>query len=358
MMRLFIWERYFLKEILKVFSLFLFSFFFLYAVMDYSTHMQDFIKDKRIEISHLLLYYTFHFLKRAPLLIPLALLISTIKVLTTLNTNHELVALQASGIKLKRLLRPFFLVGIVCCLFNFINMEFFFPSSMNYIDYFREAHFKHTYKEERKERISVLQLEDGSKLLYQYYEPSKKAFFDVLWLRSADDFWRIKYLAADPQKPQGEFAEHLQRNKEGLIEKKESYPTRLFSEIKWEPGQISIGLIPVENRSLSFLISQLKQNSRAYHPEEVITQISFKSLMPLLSLIVIMAAAPFCVRYSRGLPLFFIYLIALFGFLGFYALMNSAVILGENNTKDPFWVIFTPFALCAGAFGWKFARTK
>src|SRR5579862_6484093 len=111
MMLKLIWERYLLREILKVFFLFLGCFFFLYALLDYSMHMQDFIADKRIQIPHLLVYYFFHLIKRADLLIPLSLLISTLKVLFALNHLGELIALQTSGISRKKILRPFFFIG-------------------------------------------------------------------------------------------------------------------------------------------------------------------------------------------------------------------------------------------------------
>ena len=98
-----IWKRYILCEILKVFFLFLGCFFFLYSLIDYSLHMQDFIIDKRIQISHITTYYLFQFIKRADLLIPLALLISTLKVLFSLNSRGELIALQSSGVPAKKI---------------------------------------------------------------------------------------------------------------------------------------------------------------------------------------------------------------------------------------------------------------
>ena len=104
-----IWQRYLFREILKVFFLFLGCFFFLYSIMDYSLHMQDFFVDKQIHLDHLFIYYFYQFIKRADLLIPLAFLIATLKVLFSFNARGELVALQASGLSSRKILRPFFL---------------------------------------------------------------------------------------------------------------------------------------------------------------------------------------------------------------------------------------------------------
>lgn len=71
--------------------------------------MQNFMQDTRVTFSHIFLYYLFEFIKRADLLIPLAVLITTIKVLFALNIKGELVALRASGLSLKVILRPFFI---------------------------------------------------------------------------------------------------------------------------------------------------------------------------------------------------------------------------------------------------------
>src|SRR5215468_3334694 len=124
-----IWQRYLIREILKVFFLFLGCFFFLYALIDYSMHMQDFFADKRIQIIHITVYYFFHFVKRADLLIPLALLIATLKVLFSLNARGELIALQSSGLPRKKILRPFFIIAVMCTLFNLASAEFLLPSS-------------------------------------------------------------------------------------------------------------------------------------------------------------------------------------------------------------------------------------
>lgn len=104
-----IWQRYLIREISSSFFLFLGCFYSIYALIDYSLHVQDFRQDTRITFSHVFLCYLFEFIKRADLLIPLAVLITTIKVLFALNIRGELVALRASSLSLKVILRPFFI---------------------------------------------------------------------------------------------------------------------------------------------------------------------------------------------------------------------------------------------------------
>lgn len=104
-----IWQCHLIKEMIKVFVLFVFAFYFLYILIDYSIHMKTFAKAPfHVMIS----YYLCHFVKRADLILPFALLLSTTKVLTTLNINNELVAMLASGSSLRSLMRPFMALAL------------------------------------------------------------------------------------------------------------------------------------------------------------------------------------------------------------------------------------------------------
>jgi lipopolysaccharide export system permease protein len=355
-----IWERYLFREILKIFFLFLGCFFFLYSILDYSLHMQDFFEDKRIHLSHLAIYYFYQFIKRADLLVPLALLIATLKVLFSFNARGELVALQASGLSAKRILRPFFLLALLCTLFNCVSMELLLPSSLNFLDNFRQSHFKHNFYGNRKEPIHVIYLKDRSKIVYQKEDVEKQLFFDVFWIRSADDIWRMKYLSMNPEQPIGYYVDHIVCTPEGSFEKAASFEKYAFPSFRLQPDPAGKGYVPIENRKPSELLRLLshKKTTTAFEHPQVLTQFLHKCAMPFLSFLVVIAAAPFCFRYSRSLPVFFTYAIALFAFIAFAAFINSAVVLGETQVVSAYNAILLPFALCFLGFGWRFAKLK
>lgn len=354
-----IWERYLFREILKVFFLFLGCFFSLYGMIDYSLHMQDFITDQKMQISHIITYYTFQFIKRADLLIPLSLLIATIKVLFAMNLRGELVALEASGLSRKKILRPFFLLASLCTLFNLASSEYLLPSSLNYLDLFRQEHFKHSRRGQRKEPIHVIPLKDRSKIIYRLEDKENQKFVDVFWIPNADEIWRMRTLSSDPADPTGAFVDHLKRNEKGNFEKIESFDSYRFSKFKWESDPTGKGSIPLENRRMSELARSLKQKVKtsAYEYPQVFTHLLYKCAIPFFSFIVILAAAPFCVRHSRNLSQFPTYALALFGFIAFFALMDGSVILGENGIVSPLVAIIAPIGLCAVGFGFKFIKT-
>ncbi len=353
-----IWERYLLKEILKIFFLFLISFYFLFVILDASSHVQDFFRESKLQIKMAALYYFFQFIKYSDIIIPLAVLISTIKVICSFNVNRELVALQAAGIKTKAILRPFFFVGILATVFMYSNFEFITPKALKFINNFYESHFKHSYHGKRKEPIHVLHLSDNSKLIYQTTTPSKEFFFDLLWVRSFDDILRIKYLKTDPQDPQAFFVDHMKRNSSGELQKIASFDHTVLKDLKWNSHMTLVGKTPIESRRISELFSYLikTETTSSYQKSEITTHFLFKLLMPLLSILVIIAVAPSCLSYSRNIPTFFIYSIALFGFIAFFTLLDACTIIGENQVVSPYWALISPFAFVSGLFGIKLMR--
>jgi len=354
------WERYLFRELFKTFTFFLAAFYFLYVVIDYSAHMQDFLHGSSLSLSNLFLYYTFQFVKRADILLPLALIVASIRLLLSLNSHKELAAFQSAGMPWKKLLRPFYFIAFASMLIVALFNEYALPTSLNHIDKFYDAHLRHSYRGNRSEPLQVIHLEDHSKLIYQYYDSAKEAFFDVIWICSPDEFWRIKYLEADPKKPVGEHVDHLVRNKEGYFEKKSSFDTLELKDLKWRSDLPRKGFIPFENRSISALYHMLKEDQKlsTYQSNELLTQILYKSAMPLLAPLALLCCSPFCVRHGRQLPHLLIYSLSIFGFVGFIALLDAAVILGENATVSPYLAIFFPFSLITLLFGWNYAASR
>lgn len=348
-----IWQRYLFGEMLKVFFLFLGCFFFLYALIDYSLHIQEFISDHKIHLAHLLSYYSAQFIKRSELLIPLALLIATLKVLFSLNTRGELIALQSSGVPRKKILRPLFLLGLLGLGFNLISAEYLLPPCLNELDQFRMEHFRHAHLENRNHQVRALALKDQSKLIYKEEDPQAQIYKDVFWVRSANDIWHMSTLSTNPDAPQASYVDHLERSKEGLLEKKESFDSLLFPKFRLEADPTGRGSIPLENRKISELIQLCykKEVLTRYEHPQALTHLLFKLIIPLLSPLVIAAVAPFCLKHRRHLPLLLTYTCALFAFITFFVLMDGAVILGENLTLSPYLALLTPMGLLSLAVG-------
>ncbi|MBS0615953.1 MAG: LptF/LptG family permease [Verrucomicrobia bacterium] len=352
-----IWQRYFLKELFKVFIFFLFAFFFLYAILDYSMHMDDFFKDKHLQIGQLLHYYLQHFLKRADFLLPLAALIASVKVLTHFNTSRQWMALQVAGLRTGSLMKPFFYLALLCALFNFANFQYFLPRALSTIESFDAEHFKHSHRAKQKELIQILHLRDNSKLLYQSYDAEKDALFDVLWVRSPQEIWRMKYLNANPGDPKAQYVDHLIVGREGFLEKTESFDTYAFPDLKWHPRMKNRVFIPFENYSLKQLYTLLKsEKTTPFEIPKIQSHLYFKIAIPLLSFLVILAVAPYCIVFSRHQNPFYIYALGLFGLFAVYTILDTSVILGEHAVLSPLIALFGPLLFLGTLFTYQYVR--
>lgn len=354
-----IWQRYFLQEILKTFFLFLGCFFFLYALADYSMHMQEILKNKKIAIGDLCLYYGMLFSKRADLLLPLSLLIASVKVLTSLNKRNELLALQTSGIAVHKLTRPFFFVGMICVAISYCNFEIIAPKSLNYVDHFEKKYLKKK-RSQKKEKggIHALPLEDGTRLLYQTYNGETEEFFDLFWVLSVDEMYHIKTLKIVDDAAIGTFVDHLKRGAGGEIQKFASYPTHLFKNLHLNLGLQDHFSKPMQNRSISELVQMTLNKTPLFYENRmtVHTHLYFKLIMPWLPVLVLIGVVPFCVPSVRFLPTFLIFSVTIFGYITFFTIMDGCVILGETQVLPPFWAIFTLPILFFLGFGTRFVK--
>lgn len=339
-----IWERYLMKEIWKVFILFLLSFYFLYAMIDYSMHLQEIIKSQKTSLKNLGMYYAMLFSKRCDLLIPLALLITTLKVLCSLNRKNELLALQAGGINLQIILRPFLITGFFCIVINYFNFELLIPHSLTFIERFEKQNFRSRKAQKNKlGAVHMIPLKDGSRLIYQEYNPESKELFDVYWIHTADSFWHMKTLSLTNLIPTGKQVDTFFRSEKGLLEKRESYENYLFHSLTFGSDLKNYTEIPMESRSISELMSmQCSRKSLWKEEEDVIqTHLYFKILMPWLSLLVIIGVSPYAVRFSRYLSIFLLFSLGIFGYIALFMIIIASVILGEAHVIHPFWALFT-----------------
>jgi lipopolysaccharide export system permease protein len=355
-----LWERYVFYELLKVFLFFVFGFYLLYTLIDYSIHARHFSKIQDLTWVDLITYYFYLFIKRLDLVLPLALLIATNKVLLYLNQKNEMMALLVGGLKKIELLRPFFILASFITVVLFLNFEFTIPSSLNYLENFENKHFKKNISNNFDfPSTYCIPIENGGKLIFSKYLTLTKTFEDVFYIQSQDEIWKIKTLKTSDSYSEGFYVEHLIRDENDLLIKGRSYERLIFPGLIIDLSFRKKAILPFEHRSLSSLYSLMSSLNPLYleNAFRIQTQFFFKLFMRFISFLVIIACAPFCMTFSRRLPIFMIYAMSIFGVVAFFTVMDTAVILGENHLFLPFLAITTPFLLGFGGFGLKFINT-
>lgn len=359
-----IYERYFLKELFKIFALFISSFYLLYILIDYSTHMKTFSQEG-LRVYDVLLYYLLQFVKQAEILLPLAFIVGIIKVLTSLNLKNEMVALLASGLSFRVLLRPFFAAAFFISLALFVNFEFFYPKAALRLDTFEHVYFKPN--QEHLREVNHLRLQDHSLLLYSSYDAKRGSFSDVYWIISADELYRIQNLFPFAGTPRGTYVDHIVRNGDMEMRKKESFVNCSFPDMKFLASELDNALReaahPPEWQSLielaksisakQFNIDFKKMNDRE---ASLRTHFYYKITIPWLSVLALFAISPFCLKFKRNFPVFLTYAAAILASILFLALIGAMRVFGESQIMPPFWALATPYILLFTLFGYRYVR--
>ncbi len=347
---------------MQTFSLFIGIFYFLYVLFDYSIHSKAF-QNPAISSTDIFFYYLHQFSKRAEMLVPIAMVLSAVKVLTTSNLRNEIVALSASGIPLKKIMHPFLCVALLASAALFINFEYLQPQSITQIARFEEHYFKKRAKKDEEKKVNALILKDNSLLIYQRFEPEKQAFFDVFWLKNENELSRIQWLFPYEKTPLGKNVDSLIRTEEGEYKKMGSSPELVFPDMNFDADSLFDAMHPPHMQSLSELARHLRVNHHFFHltkmnvrQAEAATFFYLKSTLPLVSLLGIIAIAPFCLKVCRNLSVFVIYALSLAGIIVFFMCLNASIILGKTQLLPPLVAILVPQSLFFITFGWKYAK--
>ncbi|MBS0622119.1 MAG: LptF/LptG family permease [Verrucomicrobia bacterium] len=349
-----LWERHCLKELIKTLLIVLGCFYLIFVVIDYAFHTKAFSAGE-LPLALLAQYYSYQFSKQLQLLLPFALLLSSIKVLTTLNLHNELVALLAAGLPAKKLVRPLAMMGILCTALLWANSEWVFPRAIEKTEHFDRTYF-HGGKNDGH-HLHTVQLKDGSMLLYQNWDSTREAFFDVFWLQEPTKIYRMRYLKPLKNFPLGLWVDELSTDQEGLLQRTASWPMHYFPKMEFDDKELFTAMRPPEQMRLSLLWlhrpSKEKQRDRDH---QLLTQLNLKLALPLICLFVALLPAAACLRFSRRPPVFLIYALAIGAYLTFLTAMDAVAILGEAGVFSPLWVIWTPIALLFCLTCWRFAR--
>lgn len=356
-----VWERYFLTQLFKMFALFIFCFYGLYVLIDFSNRLTTFHHQHIVPTwMEIIRYYAGDFSLRLEVLVPFGILIATIKTITGLNVNNELVALLAGGINLKTLLRPFVWFGLFFVALVYINEEFLLPKAADLVRRVEDSHRTQKLLKKQTPQVQHLILHDNSTFLFQSFDTAKNHFFDSYWVRGTDEVYRIKFLYPYANEPIGKYVDRFVRDKSGHLIHAGYEEVRIFPEIHFDKAALLETITALEDMSISKLKSKTtaasdRQSERTAQAQSVFL---YKLAIPWLCLLAVIAPIPFCVTYSRHLPVFLIYAVSIFGLVAFYLILDAAVLLSERQVISPYLAVGLPMALFFGFFGWRFLRLR
>ena len=111
-------DRYIIKELLKSFFTVFIAFVLLFLIFDFAVHAGKFFS-KGIPSREIFLYYMFMIPSLTANGMPMVLLLALFWSMNRLNRNHEIAALQASGMSPTRICTPLFIFSALLAVANF-----------------------------------------------------------------------------------------------------------------------------------------------------------------------------------------------------------------------------------------------
>ncbi|MCB1148971.1 MAG: LptF/LptG family permease [Chlamydiia bacterium] len=353
-----IWQRHFLKEFFQILFLFLFGIYGLFVLIDYSSRSGTYFLSQ-LSYKELGQFYFSVFFERLDILLPFALVVATVKTLTSLNLRNELVSLLSSGVPLKTLMRPFVAVGLLCTLLLYLNSEIFFPLAYRQINFLKQMHQDEKPKNDNGKNIYALEVLDQGKLLYHAYDTYHEAFSDVIWIREPGDIYRMRYLNPHGTIPVGTGVDHFERPEGGRMRLSATFEKLNLPQMKFNPISLRLSTMIPREEPLSSLAKEVPnafRRSKDDASSAILTSFFHRLFMPWLCLLAVIGPAPWCLRFTRELSVFMIYLVSIAALVSFYLVMNAAQILGESQVFPPLLAIGVPFGLYAAYFGVKYWR--
>lgn len=355
----YIWSKYITIKFIKTFLILLFGFYALFILLDFSTHSSYFPKNMDSRFQNIIIFYLCEFINRIGILIPFALLISMIKTMSELNAHSEIVGLLAGGFSKKKILAPILCIGLFFTLFLYVNEQFFIPISLNKLKNFSVEKKRFKKKDTDHPFVQHLSLQDNSILIFQEYHPRDKSFFDVYWVPSIDEIYRMKYLFLNDSHPIGKNVEYFKRNENGSLFLKNNEDLMAFPKIFFNKHLLETMILP-EELSLSQLWNKINWNDPniSEKSSKISTLFFIKLMNPWICLFVILIPASYCMTFSRNHSIFFIYAFSIIGLVSFFTINQSLEILSKRQIIHPQWIFITELFLFGIPSLIKFIRLK
>ncbi|MBI3991433.1 MAG: LptF/LptG family permease, partial [Candidatus Omnitrophica bacterium] len=302
---------YILKNFIFPFLYCLSLFLFLYVIFDLFEHLNDIFRHK-VHIELLATYY----LSLLPIIFiqvtPVAILLATLYTIGDLNRNHELTAMNASGISMWRLVSPLLLTGIFFSVATFLVSEKIIPSA--YLTY---QHIKKEYLEATvnpdgspsgkiKKNVALIGAEN--RLCYAGgLDAKNSALFDLTILeQDTQNGVKNKITARKALWENDRWTGYnviWQHYEKGKITGEPVISTETELPLKEGPGEFLASELQNEFMSFSHLKETLKKFSVTSNnaiARNITVGLHTKLSFPLINLIAVLLAAPFAMSTKRG----------------------------------------------------------
>ena len=336
-------DKYMVKGFAGTFLWCLFAFIIMAIIIDIFSFIDDIVKFK-IPLASIIAFYVYYsptiFLQVAPM----AVLLSTIYVLSNLNKHNEIVAMKSSGISLWRILAPILIIGVLVSIIVFIVNDKVIPTSSKISNVIRREELE---KEKRKDKQSKL-MENvavygaGNRIVFaKSYDTEKKALTDIIihehdasenliskitaqsgvW---TSDGWKFSGVTMFKIDNSGKILGEPEFFNEKIITLKEKPAD--FANREWRTDYMSY-------RELKNYIDNFKGTGTKL-TRSLLVDLHYKVAFSVISLIIILIGSPFALITTRGGVLIGVGVSIAIGLL-YYAFIAISLAFGKAGILPP-----------------------
>ena len=336
-------ERYICKEFTKSFLYCLAVFIFLYIMADLFNYIDEMIHN-RVAVKTVFIYYATFVPKIFVDITPIAVLLSTVYILSVLNRHNEITVLRASGISLWKIIRPLLVVGFVLSLFVFIVNDKIVPPSLIISSKIRKEEIRETKKKKTKSKIlkDIAIYGTKNRLIYvRYFDTQKNILKEIIILEHDKNQTLISKSSAQEA--------HWKKNK-WIFHNFSTYRLNSKGDIIGNPIFFEKKAFDLDESPEDFKRLQWRTEFMNYKElRDYITRFSgtglravgkllvdlyYKISFAFISLVVIVLATPLALISNRGGILIGIG-ISILVVLSYYAISAISIALGKSGAIPP-----------------------
>jgi len=336
-------DRYMVKGFLGPFVWCLFLFTIMAIIIDIFSFIEDIVKFK-IPATSIIAFYVYYCPTIFLQVTPMAVLLSTIYVLSNLNKNNEITAMKSSGISLWRILAPILIIGFLISMAIFIVNDRIIPVSSRISTVIRRDELE---KEKRKgagtkivKNVAIYSA--GNRILFaRSYDTEKKVLQDVIIHRHDTSENLISKITAQSGAWTGEGWKFYKV----IMWRIDNSGKILGAPIFFDEKEIALKEKPSdfanrESRSEYMSYKELKayienfKGAGTKFVKGLLVDLYYKVSFSLISLIIILIGAPFALITTRGGVLIGIGMSVAIGLL-YYAVIAISLAFGKAGTIPP-----------------------
>ena len=336
-------DKYLFKGFIGPFIWCLFLFTSMAIIIDIFSFIDDIVKFK-IPAASIIAFYVYYCPTIFVQVTPMAVLLSTIYVLSNLNKHNEIVAMKSSGISLWRIMAPIFIMGFIISVFVFIINDRIIPVSSRVSSVIRRDELEKEKRLGRENKIidSVAIYGSGNRIIFaRTYDTEKKVLTDIIiHEHNTSQDLISKTTAQSAVWESGEW--HF---KKAII-----YKIDNAGQILGEPLFLNETVLPIKEKPSDFANKEWRAEYMSYRElkkyikyfkgaetkliKGLLVDLYYKVSFSVISLIIILIGAPFALITTRGGVLIGLGMSITIGLL-YYAFIAMALAFGKAGILPP-----------------------